>query len=349
MKPDIYEIGLRLRVGVLLLAPLAFFLHANGLLWGATPFVLLYFTVGLMAVSLIRAEQIERERSGFAASLTPRWVLTVFITSLLITGTAGLIAAILNGEAIAASFNIPTLLWDTFLAVVAIALSTLLFLLTPLFSLINLLVYALSNLFNFLFNNGEGILPPLALGNQNPLQSISDMLSGIEPSQGPTLPFFGVQIFVGTIMLGLVVLITFFLTRYIRQPTIASPPGKDSSDTSDMENVNQGLAERLFHRLEFIRRWQTANSIRRIYGNMCQAAAASGLPRGLAETPYEYLDTLYSVWPNNRQEISLITEAYVRVRYGRVPETEEELQEIKSAWQKVSVTPPLLTNQQKTE
>ena len=84
LKPDIHQVGFRLRLGVLLLVPLALILHATGRLWGATPFILLYFLAGLTAVALIRAEQIERERSGFAASLTPVWVLTIFITSLLV-------------------------------------------------------------------------------------------------------------------------------------------------------------------------------------------------------------------------------------------------------------------------
>ncbi len=65
------------------------------------PFVLLYFLAGLTAVSLIRAEQVERERSGFAASLSPRWVGTIFATSLLVVATAAILAALLSGDTLA--------------------------------------------------------------------------------------------------------------------------------------------------------------------------------------------------------------------------------------------------------
>jgi hypothetical protein len=73
---------------------------------------------------------------------------------------------------------------------------------------------------------------------------------------------------------------------------------------------------------------------------MCRTAAAAGFPRGAAETPYEYITTLHSVWPDNNSEITLITEAYIRVRYGEIPETENELQEIKSSWQQLSAVQP---------
>ena len=93
-------------------------------------------------------------------------------------------------------------------------------------------------------------------------------------------------------------------------------------------------------RLGIARRWRTAASIRRIYGDMCRAAAAAGYPRGPAETPYEYLETIYSVWPDNQSDTALITEAYIRVRYGEIPETENELQAIRSAWQELSAIRP---------
>ncbi len=65
---------------------------------------------------------------------------------------------------------------------------------------------------------------------------------------------------------------------------------------------------------------------------MCQSAASQGYARLSTETPYEYLVSLSQVWPDNPRETGLITEAYVKVRYGEIPETKDELDEILAAW-----------------
>ena len=73
---------------------------------------------------------------------------------------------------------------------------------------------------------------------------------------------------------------------------------------------------------------------------MCRAAAAAGYPRLEAETPYEYLPTLGQVWPDNAAEARLITDAFIRVRYGELPETAEELEAIRAAWRRLEATEP---------
>lgn len=69
-------------------------------------------------------------------------------------------------------------------------------------------------------------------------------------------------------------------------------------------------------------------------------AADHGYPRANSETPYEYRTTLVKAWPNNMVDINTITEAFVRVRYGEIPETQDEVNKIRSAWQKLEELPP---------
>ncbi len=95
---DIQQVGLRLRVGILLFVPLALLPDLRTSAWGVMPFILLFFLAGLTAISLIRAEQVEGDRTGYAASLNPRWVGTIFLTSLLVVLAAGLFAAIVSGD-----------------------------------------------------------------------------------------------------------------------------------------------------------------------------------------------------------------------------------------------------------
>jgi hypothetical protein len=59
-----------------------------------------------------------------------------------------------------------------------------------------------------------------------------------------------------------------------------------------------------------------------------------------AETPYEYLPTLARVWPEYAAESRLITEAFIRVRYGEVPETVDELEIIRDAWRRLEAAEP---------
>ncbi|MBK7177431.1 MAG: DUF4129 domain-containing protein [Chloroflexi bacterium] len=72
------------------------------------------------------------------------------------------------------------------------------------------------------------------------------------------------------------------------------------------------------------------------------------LPRAAAETPYEYLATLAAAWPEHTTETSLITQAYVNIRYGELPETQEELSQIQAAWKRLEATRPAAAAQAHT-
>jgi len=75
---------------------------------------------------------------------------------------------------------------------------------------------------------------------------------------------------------------------------------------------------------------QTA-SVRRLYADMLRWGAESGLPRERAQTPFEYQRTLCAALPAHRTDVTLITESYVRARYGAQPPTEAELHELEES------------------
>src|SRR5690606_28765907 len=97
---------------------------------------------------------------------------------------------------------------------------------------------------------------------------------------------------------------------------------------------------RLGQRLRFWQQWRAAASIRRLYQEMSALAASYGFPRAGAQTPYEYRQTLAELWPQGQAESDLITQAYVRVRYGELPESAEELQALQRAWEHLRRQPP---------
>ncbi len=76
-------------------------------------------------------------------------------------------------------------------------------------------------------------------------------------------------------------------------------------------------------------------SVLQIYRQFLRWAAAAGCPRQMAQTPHEYLYELASLLPEAEGELGLITEQYVRTRYGAFLLTEGELQQLKQSWYNV--------------
>ena len=142
-------------------------------------------------------------------------------------------------------------------------------------------------------------------------------------------------------LLAVVVLVLFLLERYFSRRRLAARDGEVMGHGKRMEEdlVAEGVGQRLLRRFGLLRRLRAA-SVRRLYNQMSRAAAAHGYARGAAETPYEYLPTLAEAWPNGRDETHMITEAYVRVRYGEVPENNQELLVLRDAWSRLEKQKP---------
>ena len=140
-------------------------------------------------------------------------------------------------------------------------------------------------------------------------------------------------------MLAAIAVVALALATVYRRATFAA---RDSaaSRAERADDDEPGAGRRLLQRLGLLRQWRAAASIRRIYRLMCRAAAAAGYPRLEAETPYEFLPTLGQVWPENAAEARLITDAFIRVRYGELPETAEELEAIRAAWRRLEASEP---------
>ncbi len=96
----------------------------------------------------------------------------------------------------------------------------------------------------------------------------------------------------------------------------------------------QSLAEtlRTGQRLGQRQRILAAAKIRRIYADLMELAVEMGQPRATSQTPLEFQAALVPAFPAARRELSIITEAYLKVRYGELPETHEEIRAVEAAW-----------------
>jgi hypothetical protein len=79
-----------------------------------------------------------------------------------------------------------------------------------------------------------------------------------------------------------------------------------------------------------------AAQIRRIYAQMLDLAEKLGTPRPKAQTPLEFLPKLQALFPEDAVSVGEITHAYLRIRYGELPEQEEEIEKVQAAWRSVN-------------
>ncbi|MDO8672959.1 MAG: DUF4129 domain-containing protein [Dehalococcoidia bacterium] len=76
-------------------------------------------------------------------------------------------------------------------------------------------------------------------------------------------------------------------------------------------------------------------SIRQIYHNLLSYASRLGYAKGLDQTPYEYLRVVEAALPREREDLLVITEAYVKARYSGQPAMDSEFEVVNQAWTQV--------------
>jgi len=334
--PEINNVGLRLRLGGLIFLPLVVWFGNSFLDISVVPFVLMFFLAGLTVVSLVRAENIEQERSGTAATLNARWFVAVFGAALGIILAGGILSAFVAGESLFTVIAWLAPFWRALQFGATVAGVTLLDLAGPALDVSARLVQLLAAVLALILRQVSAGLRQAGFGQD----LAPPVLPTPEATPGFVIPEVGTKAITVVIMLGLIVLVAWGLARAYRQASFAARESERSQIGRNTEAEETGLGRRLLNRLGLLRQWRVAASVRRIYRLTCRAAAEAGYPRLGSETPYEFLPTLARVWPDLSAETRLITEAFVRVRYGEIPETEEELEAIRAAWSRVEAAQP---------
>jgi hypothetical protein len=82
-------------------------------------------------------------------------------------------------------------------------------------------------------------------------------------------------------------------------------------------------------------RLRAAARIRQVYADLMELSKELGSARNEAQTPLEFLPELIRCFPTLDEQVSLITQAYLRVRYGELPETRQEVLDVEEAWKLV--------------
>lgn len=78
-----------------------------------------------------------------------------------------------------------------------------------------------------------------------------------------------------------------------------------------------------------------AISVQNLYANLTRLASRRGFPRPAATPPDRYLPILERAFPGSEPQLERLTSAYMRVHYGEVPATSEELQALRADYESV--------------
>ena len=101
----------------------------------------------------------------------------------------------------------------------------------------------------------------------------------------------------------------------------------------DAQEAAEALASRF--KLGQAARLLQAARIRWVYFQLMDLCTELGRPRPAAVTPLEFLPDLEALFPDSQAGLGFITQAYLKVRYGELPESRDEVEQVVSAWKKV--------------
>jgi hypothetical protein len=144
---------------------------------------------------------------------------------------------------------------------------------------------------------------------------------------------------------GLILLLVIILYLRMRRRAISLP--RDAQDEPE-SLLKRGEARKLLRKalqdaignlaaaLRPIRKAIIAARIRRIYTQLLDLCRDLQRPRPAAKTPLEFLPDMGELFTTLAPELDLITQTYVRVRYGETPETSAEVEAVEAAWRLVN-------------
>jgi hypothetical protein len=320
------------------LAMFVVFIFINTIITGETPGAMLYlfFVSALIAMGSARIFIITQLRGGARNPFDLRWFLGIFITSLVIVSLAGL-AAWLFGERTSFISGISSLILGIFGILMLVVISPIIF-----------IAHRLSQSMPGVSGTFDNIIAAL--------EDLRNTFSGIANS---LLEVFGipslanwVQLLKPFLLWGLVIILSvaiiYSISRWLfNERTSYKDVLESVIEPGELARMfRKSVQERLDSLVQSFRgrsgllkgrRWLAAAKIRRIYTQLMDLSAKLGEPRPPAHTPLEFLPVLERLFPEGKNEVTVITQAYLKVRYGELPESVQEVNVVESAWKQVEM------------
>jgi hypothetical protein len=301
----------------------------------------IFFLLSLIAHSLARAAYVRHSHpvglEGSAAAQERSIMLLLGTFGLAILILALLVGNVAN-PALLQQIAIPLgAAYDWLIGIIA---HIIVFLVTPIFWLINL-IFAGQQL-----RSPSIRLNPLGgVGktNTHKPQPTPDLILVLIPILRIALPIL--------FILGLILLIRWALRR--RRVRVVGSKNEDVHENlwswalfwTQLKAFLRGLFGRFFSRKttaageqaapEAITGGQAARSVREIYRLLLRRAADRGYPRKKDETPYEFRQRLDAKTPLAQPRLEVITGVYTATRYGGLEPDESEVARVRGAWAEI--------------
>ena len=319
----------RFRLGILALVLFAV-VHRDELESLMREVLPVYFGVGLMAIALSRVDALSRARGSGRSPFSARWLASVLVLTgstlalgevagVTLQSPAGRVAGEQGINLMVRLVQLGVLIISPIIVAVAMVGEWLLDLLRP------LLPESLSL---------ERIRLNVHFFQIPPSERAAHVIPWLE-AHGAQLRIIGTSLVIAVIALAV-------LRGVRRSKREAEGPLEDISEAAA---GRKGLLEGLIRSLGRLRdglgagrilrlgqQLVAASVIRRVYGQLLDVAAHQGRGRDPAETPLEFLGHLKRLFPDHGAEVTTITEAYLQVRYGEIPEEERIVAGVRDCW-----------------
>lgn len=285
-----------------------------------------YLLCGLISMSAARVANL----SGMRGGRIPRFGLG-WMGSILAAGLAVVALAVFAGWV--ASGQIRQVIAAILLVFFGLLTVITLIILSPLLSYLADLLPKIADLIQQLLARLRSI---------GASQQIEKLIQAMNEGLGKIIPY--VLATRGLVLIGIVFGLVLFilLALVLRKRREEKDEEEEGSPTAASENENplSSLLRRLMEgarrlRLRSPAQLLAAARIRQIYRQLMELSKKMGAERSPSVTPLEFLPTLSGLMPEEGPGLSLITQAYLKIRYGEFPETVKEVQEVETAWEQV--------------
>ena len=276
----------------------------------------LLFT-GLLGLSVSHFVDLAESSGGRLPTFGSQWVLGILIASLGFVLLA-VIAGWLIDETVAG------LLAQAALALFMVFSVLVMLILSPILAVI---LEVSNRIGQALFANNPEILSQVTSQNLDDLRNTGEeniylMTSMFENSKGVIM----------IVILSIVAIVAVLLVRWkpwrrrLREEEgISSRASRTARPAHDKKKNRPDLLKNLRGRL-------AAARIRDVYRRLMHLCESLKTPRQPAITPLEFLPQMEKLFPDCIAELQQITHAYLQVRYGELPETQQDVQAILHAW-----------------
>ena len=284
-----------------------------------TTYGFLFFAI--IALSTARISTLSSLRGGRLPPLHSGWLVGIMAISALVVGAAVALGWFATNVAADAIVWLYSILATAALVVAMVVLSPVIF-----------LIYLLEPAFRALLAtlaNAAGVANLTGL-----VETVGSVL-GIQPEWvAVATQLARPGLLIGTLVVVLILVLAAAVWRPWQRRLLEEAPGS-SLPLRVALRFPKLFLNRLSGRLPSGGRLLAAARIRWVYAQLMDLCVRLGKPRRPSATPLEFLPQAQTLFPGEEETLTLLTQSYLRVRYGELPETYAEVQTVLLGWERV--------------